>query len=107
MTEENILEGNYLIAKFCGAIGTENYIRNSYNRYHVSWDMLMPVVEKIEHEITPIEILDTQCKIGRTIYNREEILISSDTSKIEATYFAVIEFIKCCNEYKKPNNNQS
>lgn len=65
MTQEEILEGNKLIAEFMELhkdeesgnylIVDEPHIRASclmsieYLRYHSSWDWLMPVVEKIEH----------------------------------------------------------
>lgn len=116
---KELVEGNKLIAEFMGyeyfndhklngikgVLKKEgklslhaNIIDKSFcTKYHSSWDWLMPVVEKIEHNITPVEILDTQCRIGRTIYNKEEILVSSDESKIESVWQAVVQFIQWYN----------
>lgn len=71
--------------------------------YHTSWDWLMPVVEKIESlsivsfEKNLQEDGDYQCLFT----NGYEILIChyADTS-IEATYKAVVEFIKWYNKSK-------
>ena len=103
-------EGNFLIAKFVGFRypDMDNEIWKlsapDIHNYHKDWRQLMPVVEKIEHEITPVEVLDTQCRIGRTIYG-EEILISSDNSKIEAVWQAVVQFIQGYNNQKQQGHD--
>jgi hypothetical protein len=119
MSEVNVIEGNKLIATFDGwkfeliekqglvLVSGSCYFKDTWEevnkfcgeklKYHTSWDWLMPVVEKIEHEITPVEILDFQCRISRTIYNPEQILTTSDESKIAAVYNAVVQFIKFYN----------
>ena len=104
----------------------EKVIENiaKYAKYHSSWDWLMPVVEKIEslrikgkyekhnNEIVNCEYLftvvisDKQCIINNYIipqyYGIEEDLLKlydcRNTSKIDAVYKAVIEFIKWYNE---------
>jgi len=64
--------------------------------YHISWDWLMPVVEKIESdERYDVDILQYGTRITD---NQKEIVnniadISFD-KKIEHTYDAVVEFIK-------------
>lgn len=68
----NILEGNKLIAEFMGLeIITDgiswfdtNY--KSLGNYDSSWDLLIPVVEKIES-------LGSNIIMGRTLYSRFEI----------------------------------
>jgi hypothetical protein len=112
-TEVNVIEGNKLINIFMHGVlhdGTVQYYEGPDNfqheggaflKYHKDWNWLMPVVEKIEHEITPVEILDFQCRISRTIYNPEQILTTSDESKIAAVYNAVIQFITWYNQNKE------
>lgn len=56
-------------------------------KYHSSWDWLMPVVEKIENTFN----VDSAILTKSTVFNNQVIVASS---KIEATYLAVIEFIK-------------
>ena len=92
MSEQEILEGNKLIAEFMGGVFREinnpYYGDNSFNvvslvmyedgekkfltyemnglKYHCSWDWLMPVVEKIE-ELSSlggiVTIVQGQCRI--------------------------------------------
>jgi len=101
-------ENNKLIAEFMGVVfhDDENqyydnnglYIGEELH-YHTSWDWLMPVVEKIES-------LDYDFQIGGGIgvarivdvsLNRTEVMREIEVSyptKLEATYNAVVEFIK-------------
>jgi hypothetical protein len=122
MTQEEILEGNKLIAEFMGAklitddpnfmggnvpffrLAKFNDIERNYTKYelkyHSSWDWLMPVVEKIEKELFwQIELYRNQCKIwhetdGKTLWRETE-------SKIQSTWLAVVEFIKWENKNKQ------
>jgi hypothetical protein len=70
-------------------------------KYHISWDWLMPVVEKIESdERYDVDILQYGTKITD---NQKEIVnniadISFD-KKIEHTYDAIVKFI-ISNDYK-------
>jgi hypothetical protein len=154
MSNEEILENNELIAEFVGGYTLENkskapgivqpYIREGYViyhskiepikneaeysfkdlEYHMSWDWLMPVVDKIEL-ITKFPVL-----IGGNVriqsyndyyytnisYNSDGYTVSRyldndfdytplytkhiQISKIEAVWLVVVEFIKWYNQNK-------
>ena len=114
---------NILIAKFIGAYlidfkekdgsisknwmtkgnplyGGQSIKGNSINqlRFHKSWDWLMPVVDKIEngfHWNHEIHIHNGHCMITNFMDNK--IFMGS---KINATYNAIIEFIKWYNKHQ-------
>ena len=102
--KKEITENNKLIAGF---MGKEIYQHIHESNYHCSWDWLMSVVEKIEkiddgkydvailQDGTQIMIWDTRTKI----VDITNALVYFET-KIEATYKAVVEFIKWYNENK-------
>jgi hypothetical protein len=117
-------EKNRMIAKFMGFedesrfIGGHNVMRRktiwkfgcqqyeSYNyddlKYHISWDWLMPVVEKIESfEGTHGNNYKFTIQ-NETSYIDCTNIISSPSvkSKIESTYQVVVEFIEWYNEQK-------
>ena len=117
-TQEEILEGNKLIAEFMGAEVSQAYSKtkeqdglmfyyskdsspDTYRnlssaaiKYHSSWDWLMPLVEKIE-ELNVTEsffiIEDKTCILWLT--DTKDICQRS-SSKIESVYNTVVEFIK-------------
>ena len=64
--------------------------------YHTSWDWLMPVVEKIESLGYEFTIIESRCNIKHnTDHSIEEVLhLELICSKREATYQAVVKFIK-------------
>lgn len=115
MTEQQIIEGNKLIAEFMGLWESEKgYLYNpQFERgfkvdelqYDLSWDWLMPVVEKIEELNYDVNILGgAWCIIKDVDPDRsegEEIIDTSGLSKHQATYKACIEFIKWHNENTK------
>lgn len=68
-------------------------------KYHLSWDWLIPVVEKIEDLNYGFEIIGNYCKIG----NNTNIQCSQPT-KIQAVYNACVEFIKWYNENSAKEN---
>jgi len=87
-------------------------------KFHSSWDWLMPVVEKIENlklgNLTfnndpylnccvEIEIIISHCNIhlyaDMKAY-KDLINVKNETTKLNGTYKAVIEFIKWYNENK-------
>ena len=104
------MKENKLIAEFMGYspvsgvyVSRKDEFHIDEMQYDISWDWLMPVVEKIEDEGYSFERNkqedgDWQCLItkGYDIVHQK----FSDCSR-EATYQAVVEFIK---EYNKQNN---
>ena len=128
---DNIIENNKLIAKFmynnlynedslgdCWVETNEGYV-NFYidkAKYHLSWDWLMPVVEKIEHlyetehTLPRFEINSHICsfavgypefkKYKRWIYGCYINSAESKkcNSKLEAAYNVCIDFIKWYNK---------
>lgn len=116
MTEEEIINGNKLIAGFMG-IKLENNWRDGYDYalqhvygfndeyydcrlasnlgFHSSWDWLMPVVEKIWAITGCRTLFYFEANEKLTIYSN----IQSSDAKIEI-WSAVIEFIKWYNESK-------
>lgn len=132
MTKKSILENNKLIAKFMNwtfhpeerDTGLE-YIENTWSppnskkiyvlrelRFHKSWNLLMPVVEKIESldkidKRVYFKISGGEVFIGvlKGIQGTEyEFLYQEngyfENSKINAVYKAVVEFIKWYNQNK-------
>jgi hypothetical protein len=115
MTQEEINEGNKLIAEFVNPEkhSTGLFYRTAVGKpwlspyqmcYHSSFDWLMPVVEKIEALDYRVEIYDCYCDIyapsnvQKDAYT-ELIATSKNESKnkIEATWYAVVQFIKWYN----------
>lgn len=115
MTNEEIVEGNLLLADFMGVkIGEDEYswrpgardrLQESHLAYHSAWGWLMPVVEKIES-------LDYWTLLQRKscwIYRMSHDEISGDCSFIQAdqptkllnTYMAVVKFCKWYKEQGK------
>jgi len=91
----NIEENNKLIAEFMAGYEVETH----HNQYHQSWNELMPVVEKIN----TIENYRFSVKIHYCLSRVETDLLEliSDeqgNDTIEATYKAVVEFIKWYNK---------
>jgi hypothetical protein len=115
MTQQEIIEGNKLIAEFMGGIFETNLpfthtkhgwidtpandgkqIAQDYDlKYHSSWDWLMPVIKKI-HELD-ISI-DNEVGSARQ-YNVVGSSIGPVT--IESTWQACVEFIKYYNQNKE------
>ena len=105
------IENNKLIAEFMGlnlhqgvwiksTLATERKIcKEDALKYHEDWNWLMEVVEKIESLGYRIEIVKHICRIY--LSNKETIIISENTPKIEAVYNAVVEFIKWYNNQNK------
>jgi len=95
---------NKLIAEFMGGLKPmdEHWVE-THGFYHTSWDWLMPVVEKIEKMGVDVIINRFSCQIRTHIrgFNKEGIF----PSKIESTWYIIIDYIKWYNEnnkYSKP-----
>jgi hypothetical protein len=98
MTQEEILEGNKLIAEFMGLPVHEEYFRGiDACKYHSDWNLLMPIVEKIESLGYSFEIELFSCYVidSKTL---STIIECHYNSKIKSTYQAVVEFIKWYNQ---------
>lgn len=97
MTNEEIIEGNKLIAEFIGLPTTKKSIEFSNNRkeieidikfkYHESWNWLMPVLKKID-EFDP-----ATCEVEppNEVFRIYSLSIFAD---IETAYTDVVRFIK-------------
>ena len=94
------MNDNKLIAEFIAPLGLRTryggYMPENEMRYDTSWDWLMPVVQKIENLGYELIIAESRCKINHNTDHSIEEAINIDIigSKIEATYQAVVEFIK-------------
>ncbi len=135
MKTEQIFEGNRLIAEFMNVYlqNTVNlpkwYYKNKSNNliilgdellYHLSWNWLMPVVEKIEsikdtyHGYFGVHIISNNCTIQATNFKSNKPIANPPyyfadytlNSKIESTWHAVVEFIKWYNNKIEENDNK-
>ena len=115
---ENIQETNKLIAKFMGydinrivdelpvdingnyTTHNNKYVYAPSLQYNSSWDWLMSVVEKIEYEyMYSVSPTWEHCVIINAGDNKDRLYIETEgRSKKEATYKAVVEFIKWYNK---------
>lgn len=124
-----MLEGNKLIAEFMGYHfkknieryagtfyykGKKRFVQPESLQYHSSWDWLMPVVEKIEsivdsyHGHFGVHISSNNCTIQATNFRSDKIkeppMFFADhygATKIEATWLAVVFFIKWYNTHNE------
>lgn len=123
MEDKQILDGNKLLADFMGIkigvslysyrIGVQNPIREQDLNFHASWGWLMGVVEKIEsihddfHGYFGVYISGNTCTIQGTKLDTSPETFHpaylSDVNavfptKIESTWYNVVQFIKWYNE---------
>lgn len=126
MTQEEIKEGNKLIAEFMGGELLEGRQDNVYwfnkghhlleyrkaiNRhafkYHSSWDWLMPVVEKIESLGYGFTVDPWGIEIIEYISGNENSIVkfdrTDDEPKMEQYYYSVNKFIKWYNSLTTNN----
>lgn len=68
----------------------------TYLSFDDDWEWLMPVVEKIESLDYEVDVYKHACEI-----NTEDMIRFEASSKIEACYKAVVEFIKWHNQQTK------
>ena len=104
MTQEQIEQGNKLIAEFMGATQDSDdlsdwwggimfphgYDRTFALKYHSSWDWLMPVVEKILKIAHENMLNEWECEFANRFLS----------CNITAIYLLCIEFIKWHNANK-------
>lgn len=125
MTQEEILEGNKLIAEFMGAekvdkhpqskstvvtfkLGKTTIVSSLGNfKFHSSWDWLMPIVEKIQHMDNKFEVnIDFQIHLMGAVelhINHKRVFgmtAFEPGTLINAVYEGVVEFIKWYNKQK-------
>jgi len=110
MTEEEIMDGNKIIAKFMGiseAIErTEKLGGSGYAgcNYYKSWNWIMPVVQKCCEEISKRPGIDARG--GWTPENgyTEDIYTMSLNNPIKKVYKAVLFSVNKINKIKKETN---
>jgi len=108
METNEIVKGNTLIAKF---LGVSEKVVIKYNKdpeiwscnvkYHLSWEWLMPVVEKIESMGFDVLIKGISCNVCRILEDNDPIIswvCGNRLDKIGLVYKTVIEFIKWHNK---------
>ena len=119
MNDLEIINGNKLIADFMGLSYCtkyqyeglyKNYEHNdricNYNelKYHSDWNWLIEVVKKIEelnNNIYQVDILQEGCKISircKQFIDKTVSKLPDNTTKINAVWLAIVEFIKWYNE---------
>ncbi|QLF85228.1 hypothetical protein elemo19C_phanotate35 [Flavobacterium phage vB_FspP_elemoA_1-9C] len=71
-------------------------------QYQDDWNLLMQVVEKIENFGFEFFIVESRCRIANNTDKSIETIIDFEIigTKIQATYKAVVEFIKLYNQNK-------
>jgi len=84
------MENNKLIAEFMGYVYVDSP-KNELPPYHLSWDWLMPVVQKIESLGYVFTIQGGKAEHGEMV-SKSQCFIAED--KLSSTYKAVVEFIK-------------
>jgi hypothetical protein len=106
----NTTENNVLIAKFMQniTIDMNDNIKEDLGsfKYHIDWNWLMEVVEKIENmggavcigNGNSVMIIFYLTDVMGESYSKTREMV--EESKIEATYNACVEFIKWYNENK-------
>jgi hypothetical protein len=116
MTNKERREGNKLIVTFMGYLPNDYFKSTDYESglpaagwiqkadelsFTTSWDCLMPVIEKIESLKHPVYISSNSCviyeKVGK---NFGWVIDQYGKTKIEATWNAIVEFIKSNNKLK-------
>ena len=94
---KTIEENNRMIAEFMGATGTDLLGNNIESKYHISWDWLMSVVNKISDLGFEFEIRAEETYFKDT--SEYEIVASAfNGSVLINTYNAVVQFIEWYNE---------
>lgn len=102
---QQIIDGNKLIAEFDGV--PTDIVNNTvkYLEYHKDWNWIMPVVEKIgllkNRIIIHRDFKLIYCEIICRINGISKEILEFDKTSINATYKAVVKFIKWYNKEVK------
>lgn len=107
MTQQEINEGNILIENFFYPASIQRKPEDCCE-YHNCWDILMPIVEKIESlpntsvyfSKTHLGIHRIEISVEKPTYSysgMQKTIFIQSKSKIEGVYEAVVEFIKWYN----------
>ena len=94
-TPISIRNSNKLVALFMGSKSVDDLSNISELKYHISWDWLIPVINKI-YDLNEYYIYKYETQ---TFYSEGGIEIN--TKYIEETYKDVVEFIEWFNSNKK------
>ena len=94
-TPISIRNSNKLVALFMGDKSVDDLSDIAELKYHISWDWLIPVINKI-YDLSEYYIYKYETQ---TFYSEGGIEIN--TKYIEETYKDVVEFIKWFNSNKK------
>ena len=107
--EVSIKEKDWLIDDFMGRSRTNWGSGHKYRSYSNDWNMLMPVVEKIEslaieNKFVSVNIYENECRIWevRTIVPEFNFFQIAD-KKIDAVWLCVIDFIQYYNSQTPTN----
>jgi hypothetical protein len=118
MTNEEILKGNKLIKEFLIKNSTDSGFKDDDILYfHLSWDLLMSVVEVIESDVTTVKAFTIaynglprqrghecySCEILPVEENAFNTMFYTSFSKIECVWFVVVKYIKWYNEQVNQN----
>lgn len=94
-TPISIRNSNKLVALFMNYKSIDNLLDTTELKYHISWDWLIPVINKI-YDLSEYYIYKYETQ---TFYSEGGIEIN--TKYIEETYKDVVEFIEWFNSNKK------
>lgn len=111
MKEQEIIEGNKLIAEFMDwskAEQLEGYCafneavyQYTYDEliFHFSWDWLVPAIKKCQEAFKNVDTFSKNFGVWKDLYIRIQIALND--FDIEKVFSAVVEFVKYYNELSK------
>jgi hypothetical protein len=108
ITEFMGLKSPYELPQF-GTLKINGEFKTEFNedqlKYHKDWNWLMEVVDKIDsielkNNTFAVDIFQTGCQIFQYGEYNNEFITTEGKTRIEATYDAVVRFIKWYNKQK-------
>lgn len=113
MEQNEIIEGNRIIAEFMGWVHHEDKAYDDYEmsqlRYHNSWDKLMPVVEKINTLAIDnvgevgVYIKPFACYVAEDEHHPITMsTVANHPVLIEIVWITIVTFIRWYNTIPKP-----